>query len=82
MVQKEIAVLREKARDLEREVNVKEVEVKVMTNKYNLLREDYTTLKLAAMVGDKNPPTSDKIDNNPALYDANSFGYIELIKEN
>ena len=53
-----------------------------MTNKYNLLREDYTTLKLAAMVGDKNPPTSDKIDNNPALYDANSFGYIELIKEN
>ena len=46
-MQKEIAVLRERARDLEREVNVKEVEVKVMTNKYNLLREDYTTLKLA-----------------------------------
>ena len=40
-------MLRERARDLEREVNVKEIEVKVMTNKYNLLREDYTTLKLA-----------------------------------
>ena len=52
-MQKEIAALREKNRDLERDVNVKEVEVKVISNKYNLLREDYTTLKLAQMVGER-----------------------------
>ena len=50
LVQKEINELRNKVRDLEHDINLKEVEVRVITNKYNLLREDYTSLKLANMV--------------------------------
>ena len=66
---------------------MKEVEVKVITNKYNLLREDYTSLKLAQMVGEKQHPpvvvdSSKDINILDRPYDVNSFGYMELVKEN
>ena len=39
-------VLRDKVRELERDNQRKEAEVKVITNKYNFLREDFSTAQL------------------------------------
>ena len=70
-------------------MKLKEVEVRVITNKYNLLREDYTSLKLAQMVGNQQHPSTlpdDELkiekEQPDRRYDVNSFGYMELMKEN
>ena len=44
VAQKEIALYQDKLREAEREIQVKDVEIKVLTNKYNGVREDFSSL--------------------------------------
>jgi len=46
VVSKQNHILKERIRDLERELNMTEVENKVLKNKLEIVKEDYTTIKL------------------------------------
>ena len=83
IAQKEITLLKDKVREAEREVSVKTVELKVLTNKYNILREDYSTLRLAQMAKGKLDQDSfrqNKSSNRPQPLDEDVT--IELVREN
>lgn len=49
MMSKQNESLKDRLRDLERDVALKEVENRVLNNKLKLVSEDYTTLRLARM---------------------------------
>ena len=49
VAQKEIALYQDKLREAEREIQVKDVEIKVLTNKYNGVREDFSSLQVNQM---------------------------------
>ena len=62
-------------KELEHEVAAKEVENRVITNKYNYLREDYSALRLDQIVNLRDGPVA------PDGYRVTDE-QIELIKEN
>lgn len=74
-VNRETAILRDKVKELEHEVAAKEVETRVITNKYNYLREDYTAMRLGQIVNEREGPVA---PNGYRVTDEQ----IELIKEN
>ena len=59
-VNREVAILRDKVRGLERELASKEVEARVVQNKYNYLREDYTSMRLNQISNKNGTEESDK----------------------
>ena len=46
MVTKELHMVQDQLRDAEYDIDVKNNEIKVLTNKYNILREDHSNLRL------------------------------------
>lgn len=53
VAQREINLLNDKLKDSERDVDMKNVEIKVLQNKYNILREDYSNIRLKQMADRK-----------------------------
>ena len=54
LAQKEISLYQDKLREAKREIEVKDVEIKVLTNKYNGVREDLSSLQISKMGQVKN----------------------------
>ena len=53
VAQREINLLQDKLKDSERDGDMKNVEIKVLQNKYNILREDYSNIRLKQMADRK-----------------------------
>lgn len=76
IMQKQNQLLKDRIRDLERDLTLMEVEKKVLTGRLETVKEDYTTLRLAQMAN----------KNIKELHYARDFNFkenaIELIREN
>ena len=76
IMQKQNQLLKDRIRDLERDLTLMEVEKKVLTGRLETVKEDYTTLRLAQMANKNIKELNNARDVN---FKENA---IELIREN
>ena len=77
--QRRINLLEDKLQEANREIEMKAVELNVLNNKYNQLREDYANVSLKTIAADQR---RDEIENAiRSQQEANSADYLQEIQD-